>query len=103
MVSPIEYDLLMRVDSNTKGHTTWFYFKVSNFDHRQKVKFNMINFQKSGLLYNSGMKPYCYRSSKKVWEQAGADIEFRNKRFRYKDSGCDPIIKKCLSWNYQFS
>ena len=66
-VSSAEYDLLMRVDSNTKGHTTWFYFKVSNFSNKQKVKFNIINFQKSGLLYNSGMKPYYFRSSKKIW------------------------------------
>jgi cytosolic carboxypeptidase protein 2/3 len=44
LVSPVEYDLLMRVDSNTKGHTTWFFFKVTNFSHQQKVKFNLINF-----------------------------------------------------------
>ena len=25
-----EYDLFMRVDSNTKGHTSWFYFAVNN-------------------------------------------------------------------------
>jgi hypothetical protein len=27
-ITYFEFDLLMRVDSNTKGHTTWFYFKV---------------------------------------------------------------------------
>jgi len=57
----------MRVDSNTKGHTSWFYFKVSNFTHKQKIRFNLINFQKSGLLYKDGMKPYCFRSSKNIW------------------------------------
>ena len=25
-----EYDLLLRVDSNTVGHVQWFYFKVTN-------------------------------------------------------------------------
>ena len=59
----------MRVDSNTRGHSTWFYFKVTNFTGNQKVKFNIINFQKSGLMYKEGMKPYCYRSSTKKWEQ----------------------------------
>lgn len=28
-VSEMEYDLFMRVDSNTRGHTCWFFFKVS--------------------------------------------------------------------------
>ena len=29
-VSDKEYDLFMRVDSNTKGHTNWYYFEVEN-------------------------------------------------------------------------
>lgn len=93
----------MRVDSNTKGHTTWFYFKVKNFSPQQKVRFNLINFQKSGLLYNDGMKPYCFRSSKKVWEQTNVDLEYRNKRFRYcKDDDENGIVKRCLSFTYEF-
>lgn len=67
LINSFEYDLLMRVDSNTKGHTTWFYFKVTNFSSQKKVKFNIINFQKDGLLYQEGMKPYCFRSSLKKW------------------------------------
>lgn len=74
LVNESEYDLLMRVDSNTKGHNTWFYFKVSNFSHQQRIRFNIINFQKNGLLYDQGMKPYCFRSSSKSWHQAGADV-----------------------------
>jgi hypothetical protein len=27
-VGELEYDLLMRVDSNTRGHFSWFNFKV---------------------------------------------------------------------------
>jgi hypothetical protein len=73
----------MRVDSNTKGHTTWFYFRVSNFYHKQKIKMNIINFEKKGLLYREGMKPYCYRSSKKKWMQDGVNSEFKVKRSRY--------------------
>ena len=41
-----EFDMFMRVDSNTRGHHQWFYFKVEN---RQKVgtfKFNFVNFTK---------------------------------------------------------
>ena len=29
-----EFDMFMRVDSNTRGHHQWFYFKVEN---RQRV------------------------------------------------------------------
>ena len=29
-ISEAEYDLFMRVDSNTKGHTNWYYFEVKN-------------------------------------------------------------------------
>lgn len=54
-----EYDLFMRVDTNTKGHFSWFFFKaISN--KPQKVKFNICNFHKSHLLYSKGMKPYVF-------------------------------------------
>lgn len=29
-VDDFEYDLFMRVDTNTKGHTNWYYFSVKN-------------------------------------------------------------------------
>jgi hypothetical protein len=29
-VGPWEYDLFMRVDTNTRGHFSWYYFKVSH-------------------------------------------------------------------------
>ena len=29
-ISEKEFDLFMRVDTNTKGHTNWFYFEVKN-------------------------------------------------------------------------
>lgn len=27
-----EYDLFLRSDTNTRGHTSWYYFKVNNKD-----------------------------------------------------------------------
>ncbi len=74
----------MRVDSNTKGHTTWFYLKITNFTHKQQIKLNLINFQKDCLLYNEGMKPYVFRSSKGTWAQEGEGMEFKQKKFRYE-------------------
>ena len=45
-IAPREFDLYMRVDSNTRGHHQWFYFKLENFDNVGPVKFNIVNFTK---------------------------------------------------------
>ena len=42
-----EYNLLMKVDSNTKGNTYWFMFKVTNFRVGMRYKFNILNFTRS--------------------------------------------------------
>lgn len=56
MVSPHEYDLYMRPDTNTRGHHQWFYFKVTTKSNLGAVKFNIINFTKPRSLYEYGMK-----------------------------------------------
>lgn len=38
-----EYNLLCKVDTNTKGHTYWFYFKVLNWTSKAKATFNILN------------------------------------------------------------
>ena len=48
----------MRVDTNTKGHLQWFYFRMSNLKTQVKYRINICNFQKSKTLYLRGMKPY---------------------------------------------
>ena len=42
--SDYEYDLMMKVDTNTRGNTYWFYFKVSEFQVGLTYKFNVVNF-----------------------------------------------------------
>jgi len=60
-VMPWEYDLYMRVDTNTRGHLQWFYFSVSydschgHFKDRP-LTFNINNFTKSTSLYSVGMR-----------------------------------------------
>jgi cytosolic carboxypeptidase protein 2/3 len=49
-VSENEYDLFMRIDSNTRGHLQWFNFKVRNCG-RKSVKFNIVNFSRPKSLY----------------------------------------------------
>ena len=55
-VHPSEYDCYMRVDSNTRGHHQWFYFKVQNQKKVGTVKFNFVNFTKRQSLYMHGMR-----------------------------------------------
>ena len=42
-----EYNLVMKVDTNTRGNTYWFMFKVSDFAIGQKYKFNIMNFSRN--------------------------------------------------------
>ena len=52
---PDEYDMYMRVDTNTRGHHQWFYYSIT-FDNMaffadRTVRFNLMNFTKSSSLY----------------------------------------------------
>jgi len=51
-----EYDLFLRVNSNTGGYTGWFYFEVSNTRRNQKVRFNILNMTKTESPYGRGMR-----------------------------------------------
>jgi len=62
-VNKNEYDLYMRVDSNTRGHHQWFYFSVKN-KIAGKVKFNIVNFTKGDSLYKHGMRITIYSEKK---------------------------------------
>jgi hypothetical protein len=50
-VTPMEYDLFLRIDSNTRGHTLWFYFSVQNGNKLGKITFNICNLTKPKALY----------------------------------------------------
>lgn len=52
-----EYHLFMNVDTNTRGHQQWFYFRVRNMRKGVKYKFNIWNFTKPKSLFNDGMRP----------------------------------------------
>ena len=45
-----EYDLILKADINTTGHTQWFYFRVQNMQKGIKYKFNIINLLKPDSL-----------------------------------------------------
>lgn len=47
----MEFDLFLRIDSNTRGHTQWFYFSIQNGDKIGKVTLNICNLTKPKSLY----------------------------------------------------
>ncbi|KAL4450839.1 hypothetical protein ABPG74_011681 [Tetrahymena malaccensis] len=88
-LSDIEYDLYMRPDTNTKGHQSWFYFKISNTKANQTVRFNICNFQKKRSLYQRGLKPYVLSQKDKdqfgqIWKQGGSNVYYsKRKNIKY--------------------
>jgi hypothetical protein len=73
-VSDAAYDLFLRADMHTAGHTQWFYFAVANTHPPAlvrlaeqgvqvppvRVRFNIVNLTKPDSLYNLGMRPVVY-------------------------------------------
>lgn len=60
-VFPYEYDLVLRPDINTRGHTQWFFFSISNTRAGARYKLNIINLLKEDSLYNDGMQVRAFR------------------------------------------
>ena len=86
MVSPNEYDLYIRSDSNTKAHLHWFYFAIEGSKVNRKVKCNVVNFSRESNLYDCGMRPKVYslarvRSGRsKGWESSGENVKFTSSK-----------------------
>lgn len=82
-----EYDLLMQNDSNTLGHTQWFYFRAKNTRANLPIKFNILNFAKPDSMFNYGMKISVY-SEKKAdeenigWHRACTDVSYYKNQVR---------------------
>ncbi|KAL4481481.1 hypothetical protein ABPG74_007570 [Tetrahymena malaccensis] len=70
-ISENEYDLYMRVDSNTKGHLQWYNFKVFNAKKGEKVRFNIQNFTKKRSL-----KAYFILSFEYLFEYEDDEVQF---------------------------
>ena len=86
-----EYDLILKFDVNTRGHTQWFYFSVSNVRKDVRYRFNIINMLKPDSLYNHGMRPLLYSTKaaqeKRVgWCRAGTDICYFQNRIPRRTS-----------------
>jgi hypothetical protein len=73
LVTEYEYNLVMKVDTNTKGNTYWFMFKVNEFQVGSRYKFNIMNFSRNlEKFYSSGMN-VCTKSEKKEKKEIHID------------------------------
>lgn len=109
-VADNEYDLFMRVDTNTRGHVQWFNFTVKNFG-KKKIRLNIVNFKKYKTLYSRDMRPYLYSENIKQtkgfdWHQGGENVKYEKKKLRYtfleENYLEEAITYNCLSFDYVF-
>ena len=70
------YDLYLSYDTETKGHTQWFYFSISN-GAVGTFTFNIVNLLKFDSLYNEGLLP-AVRSEKSgnEWYRGGFAVTY---------------------------
>eukprot|EP00951_Prasinocladus_malaysianus_P015037 scaffold114820_cov55-Prasinocladus_malaysianus.AAC.3 len=85
-----EYDLILRPDINTRGHTQWFYFSVANTRRANKIKFNIINLMKEDSLYSDGMQPLVHSAKESVatglgWHRSGESIAYYQNSIKRKN------------------
>lgn len=59
-VGPTEYELMLEPDTNTLGHTQWFYFRVTGMVEGVRYSFHVMNLEKPASLFNQGMRPLVY-------------------------------------------
>ncbi|KAJ9508020.1 hypothetical protein QJQ45_021355, partial [Haematococcus lacustris] len=90
-VHPDEYDLVLRPDVNTRGHTQWFFFALSNTRAGAHYKLNLINLVKDDSLYQEGMQPLVHsaaaqRDSGRGWHRAGHHIAYYRNRIKRSKS-----------------
>jgi len=92
-IGPLEYDMHIKTDFNTRSHTQWFYFSISNVKAHHAYKFNIVNMMKPASQFNEGMQPVVYSTRKSQegagWRRGGQDIGYFQNNLRRPDSrGC---------------
>lgn len=71
-----DYDLYLSFDTETKGHTQWYYFAVTNA-LIGTFRFNIVNLSKFDSLYNEGLLP-AVRSMRQggEWQRGGFNVSY---------------------------
>jgi ribosomal protein L32 len=86
-VSDSEYNLLLQNDVNSRGHTQWFFFRVTNTTKDLRVKFNILNLVKGASLYNQGMQvavhsQHSLSSEGHGWFRGGEEVSYFPNHYR---------------------
>jgi hypothetical protein len=82
---PRDFELYMRVDTNSRGHHQWFYFSVQNQNNIGNVNFSILNFTKSHSLYHQGMR-ICVKEDG-AWQKSGNLISYKPSRLNDTSEG----------------
>jgi cytosolic carboxypeptidase protein 2/3 len=107
-VGSAEYDLFLRIDSNSRGHTNWYHFSIKNRkSFKSPIRLNICNLGRKPGLYDQGFRPYV--KSKKAeklrgddWEQKGDEVELETASMRYEILGSKANNFFRLSFTYDF-
>lgn len=105
-ITDTEYNLLMQNDTNTRGHTQWFYFRVQNTTAAQTVKFNILNYRKSDSMFSQGMRISVYSEKRADKSRIGWVKECDNIRYFNNNIKKNAIYSgqqyRTLTWTYTF-
>jgi len=102
-----EYDLMLKVDINTKGNTQWYYFSINGMQPTTQYKFNIINLLKPDSQYNHGMQPLVYSERHAAdhgvgWHRKGEQIcYYQNHHSRGKKEGNYFTLTFALTFQYE--
>jgi predicted MPP superfamily phosphohydrolase len=108
MINKNEYDLYMRLDTNTDGHMHWFYFSVSGLQGRRLVKFNIVNFTRNSNLFTNGMKPRVFsvqevRNGQSAgWQPGGENVQFSFSKLN-RHNLKKPFYQLSFSYLFQYA
>ncbi|KAL2916932.1 Cytosolic carboxypeptidase 2 [Polyrhizophydium stewartii] len=80
-IGPAEYNLEIRKDLHTSGHTQWFYFQLQNMCGNREYTFHITNLMKPRCLYTQGMQPLIYSQRQARfqgigWTRAGSRFDY---------------------------
>ena len=73
-----EYRLVLNFDTQTKGHTQWFYFAVRNSHVTGPVTFHIVNLGKQWSLFSKGLRPLVWSDkSEGGWHRACTGVSYK--------------------------
>ncbi|THD24132.1 Cytosolic carboxypeptidase 1 [Fasciola hepatica] len=92
-VRQFEYDLILNPDINTISNLQWFYFRVANVESGVEYRFNVINCEKPGSQFTSGMQPLLFSvrealEGRPYWIRAGTRVNY------YRNHFVRPVVGK---------